>query len=563
MPGTDRVPLSLMLRQPATIWRHTTVELWKLLLVTTAVLVGVISFAITIKPLADGQLSAFDAIRFMLLASVPMLAYALPFAAGFAATLVFHRMAQDNELSASHAGGVSHRTLLMPAVVSGLVLAVVVGLLSDQVIPRFLRTMEKMITEDVARLMVNRLGAGETVEFGGNLIYADTVQRIDPSTMKTATGAEDVISLYRASFGRLGPDKKLEAGGTAERAFIVIYREGEEERGAGSIVRLVASNYNSWGDTFVAESTDQLVYDFAVPGAFRDDPKFWSFVELAEIASDPKLMVKIANHHHRLALRAASLAMLAEVDRQLRTEGRATLTTTQGETITIIGRGMGTVNWLSRGLLPTKPGGEIVIERQRPGGAVTRTSAKRAFIDTLQLDELAATRVLGRIVLEEVTTSGVDEAAGRRKEQQITGVLAPSDQTASLGALTYDELLERTGVGKEDTPPAIAEVHAQSVRSEMSLQREIVSKRHLRLAMSATCLVMVLLGAAMAMKLREALPLTVYLWAFFPALIAVLTISTAEQFAHQSGWPGLVVMWGSVIGLLVYAGMTYKRVALR
>ena len=180
-----------------------------------------------------------------------------------------------------------------------------------------------------------------------------------------------------------------------------------------------------------------------------------------------------------------------------------------------------------------------------------------------KLDELAATRVLGRIVLEEVTTSGVNEAAGRRKEQQITGILAPSDQTASLQALSYDELLERTGVGKEDTPPAIAEVHAQSVRSEVSLQREIVSKRHLRLAMSATCLVMVLLGAAMAMKLREALPLTVYLWAFFPALVAVLTISTAEQFAHQSGWPGLVVMWGSVIGLLVYAGTIYKRVSLR
>ncbi len=546
-----------------TIWKHTTVELWKLLLLTTAVLVGVISFAITIKPLADGQLSAFDAIRFMLLASVPMLAYALPFAAGFAATLVFHRMAQDNELSASHAGGVSHRTLLTPALVSGLVLAVVVGLLSDQVIPRFLRTMEKMITGDMARLMVNRLGAGETVEFNGNLIYADTVQRIDPSTMKNASGAEDVISLYRPVFGRLGPDKKLEAGGTAERAFIVIYREGEEERGAGSIVRLVASNYNSWGNTFVAESSDQLVYDFAVPGAFRDDPKFWSFVELGEIARNPKLMVKIANHHHRLALRSASLAMLEELDRQLRAQGKATLTTTQGETITIIGRGMGTVSWLSRGLWPTKPGGEIVIERQRPGGAVTRTSAKRAFFDTSQLDELAATRVLGRIVLEEVTTTGDDEAAGRRREQQITGILAPSDQTASLEALTYHELLERTGFGKEDTLPAIAEVHKQSARSETGLQREIVSKSHMRVAMSAACLVMVLVGATVAMKLREALPLTVYLWAFFPALGAVLTISTAEQLAQDSGWPGLVLMWGAVVGLLGYALATYKRVAVR
>lgn len=558
-----------MLRLPLTIWRHTSVELWKLLLLTTAVLVGVISFAMTIKPLADGELSALDAIRFMLLATVPMLAYALPFGAGFAATLVFHRMAQDNELSASHAGGVSHARLLAPALATGLVLAVVVGALSDQVIPRFLRTMERMITEDVARLMVSRLDAGETVEFAGNLIAADSVQRIDPRTMKNAAGAEDVISLFRPFFGRLSQDGKLDAGGTAERAFIVIYRDGEEERGAGSIVRLVANNYNSWGDSYLAESTDQLVYDFAVPGAFRDDPKYWSFADLQRLKDDPKRIATVGHWHHTLALRAATLAMLDEVDRSLRASGTAELPTSQGETLTIRAAGLGPINGLSRPVLAPREG-SIAIDRRRSDGSNVRMLAQRADIDGSQQDEIAASRVLAKLTLEEVTAGAEDptqdpseDVAGRRRTQQISGLLAPSDQTASLDALGFDELLERTGYGQDKLPGPIADAQNNAVKREKALQREIVSKTHQRLAMSAACLVMVLVGGVVAIRLREALPLSVYLWAFFPALGVVLAISTGEQLAQQSGPIGLTVIWGSVLGLLAYALATYRRVALR
>ena len=49
------------------------------------------------------------------LAMVPMLQYVLPFAAGFGATLAYHRQTSENELTAAKASGVSHRALLMPA----------------------------------------------------------------------------------------------------------------------------------------------------------------------------------------------------------------------------------------------------------------------------------------------------------------------------------------------------------------------------------------------------------------------------------------------------------------
>ena len=113
----------MLRRLPYTLWLYVLGDLWKLVALTTGVLVTVIAFAAAVKPLADGKLGPEDTLTFMLMAMVPMLQYALPFAACFGATLAYHRLATDNELTAVHAGGVSHRAMLVPAVLSGLVLA--------------------------------------------------------------------------------------------------------------------------------------------------------------------------------------------------------------------------------------------------------------------------------------------------------------------------------------------------------------------------------------------------------------------------------------------------------
>ncbi|MCA9294789.1 MAG: LptF/LptG family permease, partial [Phycisphaerales bacterium] len=84
-------------RPPLILWRHLAFELARILCLATAALVVIISFAATIKPLADGEIGLLDAFKLMGLMVVPMLQFALPFAAGLAATLTYHRFAADNE----------------------------------------------------------------------------------------------------------------------------------------------------------------------------------------------------------------------------------------------------------------------------------------------------------------------------------------------------------------------------------------------------------------------------------------------------------------------------------
>jgi lipopolysaccharide export LptBFGC system permease protein LptF len=158
-----------------TLWRAILIDFFRLLLLATAVLVTVVAFAATVQPLADGKLTTDQAIRFMVYAIPPMLAYALPFAAGFAATLTYHRFAAENEITAAHAGGVSHFKLLVPAILSGLLLGGVLWGLNDRVIPRFLTRMEEMITRDFARIMVASLKQGKSATIGDTEIHADQV----------------------------------------------------------------------------------------------------------------------------------------------------------------------------------------------------------------------------------------------------------------------------------------------------------------------------------------------------------------------------------------------------
>ena len=73
---------------PWLLWRYTCVELLKVMLLTTSVIVVVIAFGATIKPLVQNQIDPLDVGKYAFFASVPMLQFALPFSAGFAATIV-------------------------------------------------------------------------------------------------------------------------------------------------------------------------------------------------------------------------------------------------------------------------------------------------------------------------------------------------------------------------------------------------------------------------------------------------------------------------------------------
>ena len=130
---------------PWRLYRYILGELLRQVILTTAILVTIIAFGAVIKPLAgDSVLTTGQVLKYVGLAMIPMLQYALPFAAGFAATLTLHRLASENEILSMSTSGMSYRAIFAPIIGLGIVLMIIMVILTQTIIPRFFGLMSTL-----------------------------------------------------------------------------------------------------------------------------------------------------------------------------------------------------------------------------------------------------------------------------------------------------------------------------------------------------------------------------------------------------------------------------------
>ncbi len=555
-----------------TLWRAILIEFWRLLLLSTAVLVTVMAFAATVKPLADGKLTADQAVRFMRYAVLPMLSYTLPFAGGFAATLAYHRMVSENEVTAAHAGGVSHRRLLAPAIASGLLLAGTLWFLNDRVIPRDLLAMERMITRDFARLMVNSLRQGEAARIGNTEIHADFVEEVRPdpeSPVRERFLLAGVGVVETDSAGAVTID------GTAKRAWILLLpvwalspedreRIGDQADTAVIISLVDVTIYRNGAPM----SADPLVLP-AIPIAnvFRDNPKFRSAAELRAIYDDPDQINTVDRQRVALARTLAAFRSYADFARDLSAGRPLQLNTPDGSTIRALGAALEADGgrWHIR---PLRESGLVELEittREARRDRLTAAGASLSIQTPAENDPLADQSAAGasRFALDLTgvriigpTGQGTDIAQTTYRDLWPAG-----DPMPATLALPSEDLIALALEEHADAPPG-SPVLAAVDRLEHEIRRlrhKIVAKRHERWALSASCVVMVALGAVMAMHLRHATPLIIYLWSFFPALGTIIMMEAGGQTIASRGAVGLPLLWSGVIALAVLAAVVYRR----
>lgn len=610
-------------RLPWTVWLYLSWDLWRLVLLTAAVLVTVIAFAAAVKPLADGKLGPVETLKFMLLAMPPMLQYALPFAACFGATLAYHRWAADNEITACHAGGVSHRALLAPALASGVALAVLLLALSNLVIPRFLRQMADLVTQDASKLIVHAIQRGDAIKLGDRLLYADQVVAQGPDP---AAGAFERLWLGGLLVVKLDKQGNVEEQASARQASIWLRHVNgvaPDSTGAGAqpmtevIIQPKDAVFERKG---VRGRFEESIKPILIPNTFTDDPKFLTFSELRELRDRPEMLDPVDQRRARLAVALAQAHTVDSIRESLREQGLTRFVDPLGQSITLhavqatpvmveeskdgdrrfVLRAMGdrpkrlsapegTRYFRDPNVLEAWPAPResIVVERTLSDGRVQRQTAKGVLIRLAEPTNdggslLGASgnpnqRALFTLELLNVTAQELDEDGELVIPEDETGAISgaitkwvltelrPADDDAGrVMSMTSSDLvkdaharMERKPIERATLAPALNDL----TRRIVDLMREVVSKEHERMAMAAACLVMVLMGTVMAMRLRDSLPLTIYLWAFFPALATVITISAGQQLTHGHGLIGLAVLWGGVAALGAYAASEFVRLA--
>ena len=185
--------------------RYILKEMLKALALGPAAISGVVCFALVLVALQQKGLGPVDSLKYMGL-SIPFAVYfALPLAAVLAASLIYGRLAADNEVMACRASGIPLSSLFWPTILLATVAAGLVLALATWPLPESSYSAKRLAKADMERLFFSQLANGKfylkeanvkiTVDFvDGNKIYGPMI------TYGNATGGQ---TYCYAPFGKV------------------------------------------------------------------------------------------------------------------------------------------------------------------------------------------------------------------------------------------------------------------------------------------------------------------------------------------------------------------------
>ncbi len=573
---------------PWTLYRYILRELIKVLVLTTAVMVVVLSFGAAIGPMSDWLLSPLSLVKFVLYTMPTVLGFALPFAGAFSATVVFHGMTKDNEVLACRACGLSYSRIFAPVAGLGLVLMIVLLLLSNTIVPGFWRAAKRTVEGDVLGILVSQLNQNRPFIFGddGLVLYADAAEIREPPENSLAGGlkAEQLIVMKNVAVGQFDQQThRLLNDTTASAASALLVRDAFGK--SFITLRLVdpvffdavggelqAADIGQFGDVEIDQPLE-------LPNPIQDEAVFFTFEDLMRLKRHP---------HDFDMVRAAQADLSAAVTRQqlihlMRNDlarGGA------GEGFVQLKGGLANDYYrLSAALAEPSDEGlrllgtdklRVTVDRydnaQMIGEPLRRFEAEVAEVEvsTGRFDREPAVRITMRNV-RVLSLNGIDPATN--KQEQVIGPVRYPVQVLGVdpSTLTAEELNDWSQRESIREAPSVRQARAMLRFRIIQLKYLIDAELYARLATSLATPLLLVLGTLLAVQLRDQLPLVVFFWAFMLAIVTLVMIHTGQNMAMrisleevQAGRSldraiGVAVLWGgNLIQLLVIARLYLK-----
>ena len=553
---------------PWTLYRYIAKELLKLMIAAALVLVLVISFAASIKPMKDGLLGPEATVKFVMFTAPAMLTYVLPFAGAFASTLVFLRMTNDNEIVACSASGMSYGQILMPVMVLGLVITMGLFGMSNFVIPRFHKAAAQTIERDLMSLLVKRLNTGQPFELRDTVLYADSAETVPPENVKSTGGPppDRVVMLRGVVVGQTDDDGLISGDATARQANVALYRD----QGQSWVTILLEDAM------FYHPERGQLIYQerqeqpaVRMPNYFMNRPKYLSWPELRELRRRPERLENIRKDKIRLAasiaamnlaerLRAGPDAAGGQARGSLVLEGgqpgsrytlRAPIIEAQGDTLTLRAT-------------QERP---VVVELQSGTSSDRRYEAQTADVRIEAGDE--PYRPIVDIELLEARVHDLRSGGGFTESKRTTlPRLVPTEPMLDRPVDDYsvDQLFHLAQQPPYNTSQQVSDTEVLLARSILNTNRRIKGQLHARAASSIAFLLLLLMGTLISMLCRGSLPLVVFFWSFLLAIVSIVIMSSGQNMAKDIEIPlalSLSILWSGNLMLAVVLGVVYCRLA--
>jgi lipopolysaccharide export LptBFGC system permease protein LptF len=142
-------------------------DLVRIFVLASVALAAIMSFGGLLRPLTEHGLDAQQVTRILGYFMPAMQTYSLPVAALFATTMVYGRLSADNELTACRAAGVGYWPMWLPAIVLGLLVALISLVFLCFVVPIFSLKVEKVIYSNLAQLVQSQIEQDHRITLEG------------------------------------------------------------------------------------------------------------------------------------------------------------------------------------------------------------------------------------------------------------------------------------------------------------------------------------------------------------------------------------------------------------
>lgn len=520
-----------------TLFLYVFKDLIRIFLLASAALAGIMSFGGLLRPLYEHGLDAGQVVQLLGYFMPAMTTYSLPVAALFATTIVYGRLGADNEVTAARAAGISHLSLAMPALVMGLILALLSLLFLCFVVPVFWLKIEQVLYSNLAELVANKIQRSHQIRFEHAsmpvTIYAQDAQVVPPEPDRPGEQIVRLIAPMIVTYDTSDRDRPPvpEEFYTARSATALI-RHGDDDANVvlfawlESGMRFPRRPTESRRQSLQVSVGSTNFGPIALPSPLRENTKFMDIFRLRNLLHRPELSRRVRSTMNDFVMDEQQEGFLAMVRRSLAGASGVHVFESGTETY-MLQRGSASPRIVrGRLLLTAEEGGEPVRLIERHGRqAVLEVEARevriRPFAD---LDE---DRIDVLIELIDATVVVDGERSARPSFPRQFVVPTPADLVSFEERTPTDYLLN----GK------FSAAQQQSLTREvLRLTNGIISELHARASFGVSCFILVMIGCALGMMFRSGNFLSAFALSVIPALLSIALIVTGQHTAENIPW---------------------------
>jgi lipopolysaccharide export LptBFGC system permease protein LptF len=509
-----------------------------------------------IEPLRTEGLGASQLLALVGYTLPMMLSLTLPVAALFAATIVYGRFSQDNELMACRASGISTVLLLKPALLLVLGVTAASLWLGYFVTPRLAASCERVIHDNLAGILSHRLRTQGYVDWERNVLHAAEVR---------ADGNRLILRGVVAS-SEEDPDNIVVAA--APRAVVRFLPRGGE---VAARVTLQDPDGMATGRPFAGSHRGrrfELPREIPLPSPLRQEPSFYSLPRLLQTLRRPLGAEVIQQQLEKRKQEIAGEIMARQVVEAIRAGRR--YAGLRGERKACV---------LTAGDANVAGGAAKLRAAADANGRIRRVRAvvhEPAAVQTVLADEaevrarwwavyerfVVSVKLRGN-VRTRVTGTGAEPNAApaggwvSRQAVEIGGLRLPEGVAEVLDELEPERLLYQPRRYTAD-PRILTDLAYLRDHDLKRLVGKVLGELHGRTAYGLSCFLLVSLGAALGVLFRGGQILSAFALSVIPGGVTIVLVLMGQEMVSNpdvSRAAGLGAIWAGVVALL--AGNAY------